>query len=316
MDILSLYQDHGVMIAEEDHKHSRPGWVQTPCPFCAGHQGFHLGYNLQHNYFVCWRCGHKGVTQALSKILGVNYNQVQNIIRTYKGTTRKAFNEVTPSVKKKAFRTPKNIDIFGNGGCLHYLIKRGFRTKEIVKLVRVFGISQTGPVSSISFNGKIMDLRFRVLAPIYFEGEMVSWQTRSIAKKSTLKYITCPGIIEKKDHKSLIYYEPEKWDNLPDTLVLVEGIFDVWKVYLSGFFCGCGFGVELTIDQIYWIKSNFKRVIFFLDSDTAGEKKSKVLFNQLLFSGIDCEMVKALPGEDPGSMKIEEIQEVLNPFFT
>jgi len=160
-----------------------------------------------------------------------------------------------------------------------------------------------------------MDLKFRILAPIYFKGEMVSWQTRSIAKKSTLKYLTCPGIIEKMDHKSLIYYEPQMWDNLPYTLILVEGIFDVWKVYLAGFFCGCGFGVELTIDQIYWIKKNFKRVIFFLDSDKAGDQKSKVLFNQLLFSGIDCEMVKALPGEDPGSMEIWDIQKILDPFF-
>ena len=44
MDILSLYQEHGVMIADEGHKHSRPGWVQTTCPFCTGHEGYHLGY--------------------------------------------------------------------------------------------------------------------------------------------------------------------------------------------------------------------------------------------------------------------------------
>ena len=50
MDVLRLYQDYGVDHLTEGHKHCRDGWVNTPCPFCSGNDGYHLGWNLYDNY--------------------------------------------------------------------------------------------------------------------------------------------------------------------------------------------------------------------------------------------------------------------------
>lgn len=46
MDIVRLYHDYGVDHRTEGHKHCRPGWVNTECPFCEGNKGFHLGWNI------------------------------------------------------------------------------------------------------------------------------------------------------------------------------------------------------------------------------------------------------------------------------
>lgn len=312
MNIIDLYQDFGIITPDTGHKHCSPGWINAACPHCAGNEGFHLGFNIQHNYFNCRRCGHNGVEHTISKLLGVNYRKAKEIIRQYKGKTKiKSPSKSLISVKKKAFRLPPNTSIDSYTYALKYMQKRGFKRANIQKIVNDFRISATNPVCPFKMNNKEVDLKFRILTPIFHKNKEVSWQTRDCAGNSGLKYITCPKEIELKHHKNLIYFNPAKWDNLPGTLILTEGIFDVWKIHLADYFAGCGFGVELTIDQVLWIKKNFKKVILFLDSDLAGLKKAKYLFNQLSFSGLDCITVTAPKGHDPGSMGINEIDKVL-----
>jgi len=312
MDIIKLYQDFGIRSSDTSSKHYREGWVQTQCPFCSGNPGDHLGYHTKHNYFNCWRCGHHSLSESISRILKVNYRKANEIIKQYKGNSKDPI-KTSISVKKKAFRLPKSKHFTASKYGLKYMKKRGFTEEQINLLIHIFKIRATTPISSMDLGDKKMDLKFRILAPIFYEDEMISWQTRDCTDKSNLKYITCPGIIEKMDHKKLIYFAPYKHKDFPDTLILSEGVFDVWKIYLAGYFAGCGFGVELTIDQVYWIKNTFKKVILFFDSDIAGIKKTKYLFNQLAFAGMDCFSVSAPKGEDPGSMSLEDIQNHLKP---
>jgi DNA primase len=73
--------------------------------------------------------------------------------------------------------------------------------------------------------------------------------------------------------------------------------------------------VDLTIDQIYFLKKNFKRVLLFLDPDRAGLRKGRWLVSQLMFSGVNCEIVKNDTGKDPGDLSTKEIQSILKPYF-
>ena len=69
MDIIRLYRDYGIDHKAEGHKHTRPGWVNTECPFCTGNPGMHLGWNLKEEYFFCWRCGWHAPITTLSELL-------------------------------------------------------------------------------------------------------------------------------------------------------------------------------------------------------------------------------------------------------
>jgi hypothetical protein len=51
MDITRLLQDYNIDFVSENHKHSRPGWVNVRCPFCTGNEGYHLGFNLNEEYY-------------------------------------------------------------------------------------------------------------------------------------------------------------------------------------------------------------------------------------------------------------------------
>lgn len=319
MDIIKLYQDYSVKTPNKGHKHHRDGWIQTECPFCSGDPGYHLGYNLQNNYFNCWRCGHVPVPKALSGILGISYKKAEELIKEYKGgygIGQKPKAKIT--AKKRAFKLPNDIYPLSDFSFVHKYMRytRNFSHFDIKKLTKDFGVMQTGPSSVFSMNGKLVNLKFRVLAPIYYNGDMISWQTRDSTGNSALKYITCPKESEKRDHKSIIYmHKDANFGAFPEYIVLCEGIFDVWKVHLSGFFAGCGFGVDLTIDQIFFLKKNFKQVLLFLDPDNTGQRKGKGLYSQLAFSGVNCEIVKNETNKDPGDLTINQIQNILKPYF-
>jgi hypothetical protein len=51
MDIIGLYRDFGIEHRTEGHKHCRPGWVNTECPFCTGNAGLHLGWHIEEEYY-------------------------------------------------------------------------------------------------------------------------------------------------------------------------------------------------------------------------------------------------------------------------
>ena len=307
MDVQKLFSDYSVMTASEGDKHHRDGWINVSCPFCSGDPGFHLGFNINESYAVCWRCGHKNMQKALSSLLGISYKKSLELIKQYKGISH------TPKTKikaqKKAFKLPNKLKpIQSESISFDYLRSRGFSTNDIKKLEDDFSIKQTGPICNFSMNNKPVNLKFRIIAPIYYQGNIVSWQSRDMSGNSNLKYITCPGESEKINHKKLIYVHKRiTYNSMPKYIILTEGIFDVWKIHLGGFFSGCGFGVDLTIDQIYFLRTNFKRVYFFLDPDRAGDKKTKELFSQLYFAGVNCSLVSNPTKKDPGDMRVKEI---------
>jgi DNA primase len=122
-----------------------------------------------------------------------------------------------------------------------------------------------------------------------------------------LKYITCPKESEIKEHKTLLY----NIDKAGEECILVEGIFDVWKIELSGYHAVCPFGVEITPDQICMLMNTYKKIHLLLDPDKAGQKSNLDLMKRLSFAGIDCYMVENNSGKDPGDMSLQQIREMM-----
>ena len=85
MDIIKFYEDYGISYLLEGHKHCRPGWVNTECPFCTGNPGVHLGFSLTENYFHCWRCGGKNTVETIQKLVGCSKDEARRIFKEYGG---------------------------------------------------------------------------------------------------------------------------------------------------------------------------------------------------------------------------------------
>ena len=286
MNIIQLYKDFNVPFATEGHKHCREGWVNTTCPFCTGNPGMHLGYNMADNYYVCWRCGWKATHKALALLTHVSEKEAKEIARKYGGKSH-VKSTVTVKVGQKRFRLPPSTAPM-NDRHKRYLTKRKFDPEVIEKIWDVQG---TGPISlmdGISFS-------HRLVIPIYWENRIVSFQTRDITAKHSLRYITCPEQREIIKHKHIFYQAIPTKDS--DACICVEGVTDAWRF---GYGAIATFGIKYTKYQVREISKRFKKVFVVFDDDPQAIKQSEKLTAELILRGVDAYSIK-IQG-DPGDM--------------
>lgn len=286
MNIIQLYKDFNVPFATEGHKHCREGWVNTTCPFCTGNPGMHLGYNMADDFYVCWRCGWKATHKALALLIHVSEKEAKEIARKYGGKSH-VKSTVTVRIGQKKFRLPPSTAPM-NDRHKRYLTKRKFDPEVIEKIWDVQG---TGPISlmdGISFS-------HRLVIPIYWENRIVSFQTRDITAKHSLRYITCPEQREIVKHKHIFYQAIPTKDS--DACICVEGVTDAWRF---GYGAIATFGIKYTKYQVREISKRFKKVFVVFDDDPQAIKQSEKLTAELILRGVDAYSIK-IQG-DPGDM--------------
>ncbi|MFP4047900.1 MAG: hypothetical protein ACLFT4_09125, partial [Bacteroidales bacterium] len=256
MNITKLYQDYNIPIAPEEHRHSRPGWINTECPFCSGNPGYHLGFPVQNGHsFVCWRCGVHGMTDTISKLLHIPKGQAIYVIKKYKGIPGSVPKTVSKKVGEKGFKLPTNL-VRLQPNHRAYLESRGFDPDFLAKHWHVLGLGPVAKVDKIALNN-------RLFIPIYWNNQMVSYQTRSISKNADLRYISCPKEREIIHHKHILYGNPIKWEILR-TVIVVEGVTDVWKL---GDFSVSTLGIKYKKEQVKQLIKNFDRFAILFDND-------------------------------------------------
>ena len=290
MDIVRLYQDYSVDFLTEGHKHCRPGWANTPCPWCIGNEGYHLGYNLQNAFYICWRCGWHPITPTLSKLLNLKEHEVNKLIAKYGLLIPKLNKEPIVKIRAKAHRMPSNTGPL-NDNHIRYLEKRNFDPNALKSTYLLVG---TGPVSLLDG----IDYKHRVIAPVIWNAEQVSFQGRDITGKDPLRYRACPEDRELIKHKHIIYGRQDLWK---DVGIATEGVTDVWRLGTDSF---CTFGIKYTHEQVRIIAKTFKRVAVCFDDDPQAITQANKLVSELKFRGVDAFRVD-IEG-DPGSMNQEE----------
>lgn len=287
MKIIELFDSFNINYQSEGHKHCRPGWINTECPFCTGNPGLHLGYSLESDYFKCWRCGFQSTIKTIAKLLKTDNHEAYKIIKQYEGTNRNVITVHKPKIKPriKSFKFPSNV-IPLTDYHKQYLRERGFDNRIEYK----WNIISTGPVSLLDgayYNN-------RILAPIHWEGKLVSFQTRTISERVNPKYKACPLDRELTPHQSILYGKQSEWRK---TGICVEGIFDVWRFGVQAF---AVFGIDFTHAQIKVMSETFERIAVVFDDDPQAKEQADKLVAELRLRGIDALRVDIIG--DPASM--------------
>ncbi len=281
-DIVSLLEDNGVRLTTEG-PNCAPGWRNCRCPFCDDTSD-HLGYNVEEGYWNCWKCGNHSVKKVVGELLSLNKHEVYDLIARYKKR---------PSMWMEERMVTKTTRVqlpYGTENMTHrhrlYLQQRQFDPDVLTERYGLLGTGHLG------------DYKFRIIAPIWQEGKLVSYTGRDITDRSDLKYKACTGEDEIIFHKDCLY----ALDNVQNSsVIVVEGIADVWRL-------GPGavalFGMLYSPEQIKKLK-RFKRRYIMLDSGENEFKKSKEMAAVLsIFDGEN--IVVELDEGDPGNMKQEE----------
>lgn len=293
MNIEKLLRDYNIPIAHPGDSNYREGWLNTKCPFCSDHSK-HLGFNLRQGYAHCWRCGGHHMDTTISQLLGIKPRAARALLKEYGGVGRKKVKEVKRKIRAKAHKHPSDTTPM-KARHKRYLTKRGFDPDEIAE---TWGVLGTGPISKLDG----VDYKHRILAPIIWDGEEVSFQTRDITGKHPAKYLACPKDRELVHHQHILYGKQSKWD---DVGIAVEGITDVWRLGERSF---ATFGISFTRAQCRAIQKHFRRVVIVYDDEPQAQKQSLVLQRQLTFMGVD--VASEVISGDPGDLTPQQAKEL------
>lgn len=313
-DINRFYMEYGVENKTSGHPHCRSGWVNTACPFCTGNEGYHLGFNTGGDYFVCWRCGWHSLTEVVKEHARCSWGEAKAIERKYV-----SFLDMTPAIRKKYFSHRKEIQLPAGTDQLKarhmkYLKHvRGFR--HIKELTTEWDIRATGPIGMY---------QHRILVPIYHRGEIVSYQGRDITGRAKAKYLTCAEKDEVTFHKHILYGFDEAVKKY-HACIIVEGIFDAWKL---GHGAVATFGIKFLEEQIGLVARHFRKAFILYDvmHDPSEDyemgqeyKQAEKIAYKLDALGIDAEIIMLTDGvKDAGDLDVDDghqvRNELLNPY--
>jgi len=291
MNITKFYEDFNIFYASEGDRHYRPGWINVECPFCTGNPGFHLGWNLENNYFYCHRCGHHWDCPTIAKLIGVSKKEAQQILKQYKIGKPRVAKEVKVKIRAKSHKFPSGAMLLTDRHKL-YLEKRGFDPDRLEREWNLFG---TGPVAMLDG----INYKHRIIAPVFWNGMRVTFQARDITGKHRLKYMACPQDRELVHHKDILYGKQTAWNG---TGIAVEGIFDVFRFGVSAF---ATFGIKYTSSQVRFIAKMFQRVTIVFDPEEQALKQANKLMNELKFRNVQANVMSGLDN-DPASMKQDD----------
>lgn len=275
--------NYNIHYKTEGHHHCRSGWIQFDCPFCGkGTNKYHMGYSLDGRFANCWRCGHHSLASTIAELTGLSIKskQLQSVVKSL------------PSEKIEIVERRGKLELPNTGKLLkqhkEYLRSRGFdNIEELETLWNIKGI------------GIDANLAWRIFLPIYYNGEVVSWTTRSISKETKRRYIGAAAHQEIIDKTHLLYGQ----HYARHAVIVCEGPFDVWKI-------GPGavgtFGLNFSQQQILQLLKYPVRYIC-MDNEIVAQQRARGLADMLSLYPGDTYNIQ-LDSKDAGSASEKELK--------
>lgn len=265
-DAVRFAEDYGIDYWTEG-KNVSPGWVAVTCPFCDDTSN-HGAFNPVGGYFSCWKCGGHSLYSVVKEITGERV--ITPILEKYGWIQKRVVLEE---------RTDGNEGFEVPGGPLKephklYLEKRGFDPEFISKKYGVLGTMQHEKYA------------YRIITPVYWDGEPVSFLGRDFTNKQTLRHKDCAIEESKIYHKKLLYGLEFCKRN---RVIVVEGAYDKWR--MGGNTCAT-LGTGWTQEQLMLLQSNYKEVFILFDKGEIAQKKARELALALNSVGVYSEVLK------------------------
>lgn len=296
VDMGALFRAHGIHIAQAGDRHYRIGWIHTKCPFCSGNKGNHLGFSPQANVFTCHRCGRHGKFKMVAALLNVSTKDAGDICKQFGRSLMLSPIPVKvkkPHASKVGYKCPGDTKLLQ----LHedYLAKRGF---DPDRLFRNWNLRCSGTTGRY---------KYRIVCPITYRGEIVSFTARDITGRQQERYLSAYPEDEVRSAKRCLYGESfAEWN----TVIVVEGPADAWRI---GHGAVATLGTKWTPTQAKLI-ARWKRSFVLYDPGErdAQDRAERLCHEVSLYSGHKSRVldVSDTGGRDPGEFTKDEVKEI------
>lgn len=293
IDFERLFAYEGIPIAKQGERHYRQGWLSTPCPFCTGDEGNHLGFNQKYNVFTCWRCGKHTKGEVLAALLHRPKKEAINYAKEFYNLDPFDVIEEPEIIRSDKLVIPGSKDI----PPLHreYLVKRRYNPDKLASQWDLYFTTyhETHP--------------WRLIAPVWYDGKYVSYVGRDVSGMSSTRYLTCFPANEVRDVKLCVFgmqYAVHK------KVVVVEGMFDAFRI---GHGAIATLGTGWKQEQAEIIARNYDVSYILFDPEHEAQKRATKLANALSVIGKHKSYVLGMSGttaDDPGDLTDSEADEI------
>lgn len=286
INIEKLLEDYNITYSDKEI-----GWLQVQCPYCISSttgSKKHGGFNLTDQFYNCRKCGWHPLEKIFSSLTDIAPAKIKSLIKEYEEEKRK------PSIKKKKieadkFSLPKYSKKMGKQH-RDYLKNRKFDPNKLEQEWGLLGTDRHG------------DYKFRIVAPIFLNGKIVSFQTRDITNKSEMRYKVCKTEDEIVHHKHILYgIDKLQSTKHKDRCIIVEGVTGSWRL---GAGCLATFGVGFTQQQILFLAERKIKLAFIMfDPEEIAQERASQLSCILSGLGVEIKIVDiSKDANDPGEL--------------
>jgi DNA primase len=293
-DMISFLEEFGIDYVTEG-KNVSPGWINMQCPFCSD-PSEHLGYDPKSGILNCWRCGSKFLDNLIRELL--NTKEVSEIMKRYQveGKAEIEYRRREKKEKKEEVEMP----------CGAYQPNQNRNNKYAVYLKsRNFDLEDIKREWNIWVGGLIGNYKFRIIIPVYYKHTLVSYVARDVTGQQEPKYLN----MSRGNIKEYLYGH----DHCQDTVIVVEGVTDVWR--LGKGTAVATFGMNTTMAQLILLKK-FKKVGVLFDRSKSAQEEAEKMVNALDLIGIEVHNLSLPEGaSDPAEMTEVQARQLVKNFF-
>lgn len=167
-----------------------------------------------------------------------------------------------------------------------------------------FGLGYVESVELSKRDGALYTLRNRLVFPIVQNGVQVGVSLRKIKASDVPKWSHQPASIETRN----MLYNLDAVLGKQFSIVIVEGIVDVWAYHEIGIPALCTFGAHVTEEQYRILMRTGAELVWSFDGDTAGREATEKAI-AMFRNKADMYYVELGEGCDPASISREELRE-------
>ena len=253
VDIEEYLQSRDIPYSPPGSKNVSRNSIGIGCPFC-GDTSNHLGIKIDTKQWNCWICGagrNKHLLSLIVKLENCSYKQAEKTLKPF------AHSDMSLLVDRSVM--PINIP-YGQfklpAECVNELLEshREYLESRNLDPDYIFNKYKLKCVGPISRRWKLS-----LIAPVHLNHRIISFLSADITRNRMSKYMNCPleeSVIPIND---TVY----NLDNATNTVVIVEGITDVWNIGDGA----VALYTKRASSQQLKILSTFDRAFIMLDAD-------------------------------------------------